>query len=76
MREENPNVAMLREGYQKWHQARGGSFDFWGDAMAEDVDFRSLGSGAAELAFASPRSSRDQVRAQPESLTSQFEMIH
>lgn len=51
MSEENANVQILKDAYQRWHDTKAGSIDHWLSLMTDDVQFRSLASGARAMEF-------------------------
>ena len=76
MTEAKRNLALVKETYRRWNDEKGTAFDFWMDLLAEDVDFRSLGAGAAGLEFTEDRKNKDCVRAYFEGLGADWEMLH
>ena len=76
MTEANSNLDLIKEAYRRWNEEKGTAFDFWMDLLAEDVDFRSLGAGAAGIEFTKDRSSKDSVRSYFEGLGADWEMLH
>ena len=46
------NVALLKDGYRRWHESKGGSVDHWMTLVADDISFGSLAQAAPQMAFA------------------------
>jgi len=46
MTQEEKHVELLKAAYQKWHDSKAGSVDYWLGLMTDDIKFRSLGAGA------------------------------
>ena len=70
------NLALVREGYALWSRDKERAFDHWVGLLAEDVSWRSLGSGAAGMDFTQQRDGRRAVRAYFEGLARDWEMQH
>src|SRR5262249_27518729 len=76
MSPEDAQVKLLKEAYRRWHDTKAGSVDHWLNLMSDDVHFRSLAAGAANMEFTRTSTSKDQVREYFSQLTSQWEMIY
>jgi hypothetical protein len=76
MANESDNVAILKNAYQRWHDSKAGSVDHWLNLMTDDVQFRSLAAGAAEMQFTRPSCCKDDVKQYFTGLTSEWEMIY
>jgi hypothetical protein len=70
------NVALLQEGYRRWHESKGGSVDHWMTMVADDIKFGSLAQAAPQMAFARTYSNRDALRGYFDGLLADWEMIH
>jgi len=75
MAQEEKNVEVLKNAYKKWHDTKAGSVDHWFGLMTEDVKFRSLGAGAAQIEFTRASTSKEEVKRYFAGLTSGWEMI-
>ena len=49
--DENPNVAILRYCYTRWHETRGGSVDAWMNIFDEPLELRSMADGRLGAEF-------------------------
>lgn len=76
MSSENANVARLKEAYQRWHDTKAGSVNYWLALMTDDVKFRSLAEGAKPIQFTSLARSKEDVKRYFAGLTSEWEMIY
>jgi ketosteroid isomerase-like protein len=72
---ESSHVSALKEAYRQWHDTKGGSVDHWLSLMTDDVKFRSLANGAAEMQFTRACGSKDDVRRYFNGLASDWKMI-
>ncbi len=75
MSQEDTQVSLLKEAYQKWHATRAGSVDHWLALMTDDIRFRSLAGGAAKMEFTRTSTCKDEVKEYFFQLTAQWEMI-
>ncbi|RZL89683.1 MAG: nuclear transport factor 2 family protein [Variovorax sp.] len=73
--EEQKNVEILRDGYQRWHESRADSAAYWMSLMADDIRWRSLGAGAAGAEFTRECCSKPEVQRYFEQLGAQWELI-
>jgi len=73
---EAANVAMLQEGYRRWHESRGASVDHWMTICAENINFGSLAEAPPTMAFAKTYSNREAMRSYFDGLLADWEMIH
>jgi ketosteroid isomerase-like protein len=71
---ENPNVALLRDRYSRWHDTRGGSLDHWMDILADDFELESMAGGRPGVEFSAPRSGKDEVMEYLSGLVTGWEM--
>jgi hypothetical protein len=76
MSREETHIELLKEAYKKWHDTKAGSVDHWLALMTEDIEFRSLASGAAQMEFTRTSTCKDEVKRYFAELTSQWEMKH
>ena len=77
MSEEDSNVAILKEAFERWNETKGGSTDHWLSIMADEVDFRSLAEGREPgFEFTKRCKSCDEVAGYLQGLVEQLEMIH
>ncbi len=76
MSEEERNVSILRDVYEKWNETKGARADIWLNVMADDVDFRSLAEGQENLEFTSRRSAKEEVADYLRGLNELMEMVH
>jgi uncharacterized protein len=76
MTREESHIELLKEAYKKWHDTKAGSVDHWLALMTEDVEFRSLAGGAAQMEFTRMSTCKDEVKHYFAELTSQWEMEH
>lgn len=76
MSQEDAQVNSLKEAYKKWHDTKAGSVDHWLNLMTDDIQFRSLAAGAANMEFTRMSTCKDEVKQYFSQLTSQWEMIH
>lgn len=76
MTQEEKHVELLKAAYQKWHDSKAGSVDYWLGLMTDDIKFRSLGAGAAEIEFTRTSTCKEEVKRYFAGLTSDWEMIH
>ncbi len=76
MSNEAANVAILKEGYRRWHETRGGSIDYWVGIAAESIRFDSIPRGSAPLVFAKHYSNRENLRGYFEGLLADWTMVH
>jgi len=76
MTQEEKHVELLKAAYQKWHDSKAGSIDYWLGLMTDDIKFRSLGAGAAEIEFTRTSTCKEEVKRYFAGLTSDWEMIH
>jgi len=76
MSHEETHVVLLKDAYKQWHDTKGGSVDHWLGLMTEDIQFRSLGAGAAKIEFTRTSTCKDEVKSYFSQLVGQWEMIH
>ena len=76
MNREETHVSLLKEAYKKWHETKAGSVDHWLALMTDDIQFRSLGSGAPKMEFTRTSTCKEEVKGYFSQLTSEWEMIH
>ena len=69
---EAANVAMLQEGYRRWHESRGGSVDHWMTICAENIQF-DVRPRCFEMAS---RHLQQRRCAATDGLLADWEMIH
>jgi hypothetical protein len=62
MTQEEKHVELLKAAYQKWHDSKAGSVDYWLGLMTDDIKFRSLGAGAAEIEFTRTSTCKEEVK--------------
>jgi uncharacterized protein len=74
MTREETHLELLKEAYKKWHDTKAGSVDHWLGLMTDDVEFRSLAAGAAQMEFTGTSRCKDDVKRYFAELTSQWEM--
>lgn len=74
MSQEDTQINLLKEAYQKWHATRAGSIDHWLALMTDDIQFRSLAGGAAKMEFTRTSTCKDEVKHYFSQLTAQWEM--
>jgi len=68
---------ILKRGYAKWHESKGGSVDDWMEIFDDQIEFRSLAMGRQDASiFTAPRSSKDEVRGYFDGLVAEWDMIH
>ena len=72
---EVTNVELLKKGYALWSDSKADSAQHWLDLMAEDVQWRSLGDGAAGAEFSKACRSKAEVRSYFEQLTGEWKLI-
>ena len=72
---EEGNVEVLRKGYALWSDSKAQSAEEWLNLMAEDVQWRSLGDGAAGAEFSKACRSKEEVRSYFEQLTGEWKLI-
>jgi ketosteroid isomerase-like protein len=76
MSDENRNVAILRDAYQRWNESKGGSVEHWLSLLADDLKFGSLAMGrTSAVAFTAQRHSRAGVAEYFAGLLGAWEMI-
>jgi ketosteroid isomerase-like protein len=75
MSQEEDNVALLREAYDRWHRSKGGSVDHWLSMLDDQVTMTSLAGGAEGMEFTRTHKSRDEARSYFAGLTQDWEMI-
>jgi len=68
-------VQRLAEAYNLWSDTKGGSVDHWLTLLADEVDFRSVTDDLAEVPFALPYETRDEVRQYLDGLVGGWEMV-
>ena len=49
MTQEEKHVELLKAAYQKWHDSKADSVDYWLGLMTDDIKFRSLGAGTLDV---------------------------
>ena len=76
MSQEERHVSLLKEAYKKWHETKAGSVEHWLELMTDDIQFRSLGSGAPKMEFTRTSTCKEEVKDYFSQLTSEWEMIH
>jgi ketosteroid isomerase-like protein len=74
MSDEQSNVAILQDAYQRWHDSKAGSVDHWLHLMTDDVKFRSLANGASAMQFTRFSSCKDEVKQYFAGLTTEWSM--
>ena len=72
---EADNVAMLKEGYRRWHESRGGSVDHWMSICDDNIRFGSIAQGPPGAAYLTGYSGRSAMGQYFEGLTRDWEMI-
>jgi ketosteroid isomerase-like protein len=75
MSQEDVQINLLKEAYKRWHDTKAGSVDHWLELMTDDIQFRSLAAGAANMEFTRTSACKDEVKEYFSQLTSQWEMI-
>ena len=75
MSQEDVQINLLKEAYKRWHDTKAGSVDHWLELMTDDIQFRSLAAGAANMEFTRTSACKDDVKEYFSQLTSQWEMI-
>ena len=76
MSREERHVSLLKAAYKKWHETKAGSVEHWLELMTDDIQFRSLGSGAPKVEFTRTSTCKEEVKGYFSQLTSEWEMIH
>jgi len=76
MSQEERHVSLHKEAYKKWHETKAGSVEHWLELMTDDIQFRSLGSGAPKREFTRTSTCKEEVKDYFSQLTSEWEMIH
>jgi uncharacterized protein len=76
MSEQARNVGLLKDGYQRWHDSKGGSVDHWMTLVADDIKFGSIARGQAPLGFTQPVSQKEALRGYFDGLLGEFGMVH
>jgi uncharacterized protein len=76
MSQEEMHVNLLKAAYKKWHETKAGSVEHWLGLMADDIQFRSLASGAPKMEFTRTSTCKEEVKGYFSQLTSEWEMIH
>ena len=71
---DHPNVAILRPLYEKWADKTLEPSD-WIDALADDVEWRSIGEESSGLEFSAASRSKDEVLQYFERLAKDWEML-
>ncbi|MEM7258110.1 MAG: nuclear transport factor 2 family protein [Pseudomonadota bacterium] len=74
MSQEESNVSLIREAYEKWHDTKGGSIDHWTSLLGDEIKFMSLAQGAQGVEFTSAPHTKEQIGGYFEGLTTQFTM--
>lgn len=72
--DDNPNVAILRDCYRKWHETRGGSTDAWMGIAADAFTLRSMADGRPGAEFTAPCHCREDLGRYLSGLTADWEM--
>ena len=75
MSQEETHVSLLKEGYNRWHDTKAGSVDYWLSVMTDDIQFRSLAAGAPKMEFTRTCACKEDVKNYFAQLTSEWEMI-
>lgn len=73
MTQEDTNVAILRGGYDAWHNSKGDA-SVWLDILADHVAWGSLADGRPGMEFTKPRASRQEVVGYFEGLANDWSM--
>lgn len=76
MSASDADLAALKRAYQAWNDSKGQTVDIWLALFADEVDFRSLASGAQQVAWTKTRTGKAEVRDYLEGLTAAFAMDH
>jgi uncharacterized protein len=76
MNREETHIELLKQAYQQWNDTKAGSVKHWLALMTDDVRFRSLAAGAAQMEFTRTSTCKDDVKRYFAELTSQWEMKH
>lgn len=76
MSREETHIELLKQAYRLWNDTKAGTVDHWLALMTDDVEFRSLAGGAAQLEFTRTSTGKDDVKRYFAELTSQWEMKH
>src|SRR4029077_4389636 len=76
MSQEEMHVSLLKTAYKKWHETKAGSVEYWLGLMTDDIQFRSLASGAPKMEFTRTSTCKEEVKGYFSQLTSEWEMIH
>jgi ketosteroid isomerase-like protein len=61
MTEQEANVQLLRDGYERWNGSKAESVEHWMTLIDDDIRWRSLGAGAAGEAFTEECCSKPDV---------------
>lgn len=70
------NVAVLKEAYRQWADAKGQKSDGWMKVLDDSIDFGSIPRGDAPLGFAKDYSSKDQLRGYFDAIKSDWTMVY
>ena len=73
---EDDNVKILKEAYQYWSDHKEGSFEYWMDLMADNIQLNSIADGRKGMEFSRPCCCKQDVVRYFEELASEWEMIH
>ena len=76
MNREETHIELLKQAYQQWNDTKAGSVEHWLALMTDDIRFRSLAAGAAQMEFTRTSACKDDVKRYFAELTSQWEMKH
>jgi ketosteroid isomerase-like protein len=72
--DHNPNVAILRDCYTRWHDTRGGSIDAWLAIAHEQFTLRSMADGRQGVEFTAACSCKDDLGRYLSGLTGGWDM--
>jgi ketosteroid isomerase-like protein len=76
MSREETHTELLKQAYKQWNDTKAGSVEHWLALMTDDIRFRSLAAGAAQMEFTRTSTCKDDVKRYFAELTSQWEMKH
>ncbi|WP_201831326.1 nuclear transport factor 2 family protein [Microvirga zambiensis] len=75
MAAQTEHVAILKDAYAQWVDARGNDCGCWMNIIADDVSLGSLAEGSPEVPFTTRRTTKSGVQAYLDDLMRDWEMI-
>ena len=72
---EADNVAVLKEGYRRWHESRGDSVDHWMSICDENVQFGSLAASPPGAKYLASYTGRSALAQYFDGLRNDWDMI-